>query len=105
KEAVRERSGFAARADDNERFAAEAGTCRDLHRLDYLVSEVSYQFCPLTCVLTITKHDAQTRPHAQNLPQRVGNQIVDGAILQLEDANGKTPPLIAGGLEGYNIKG
>src|SRR5215207_4388995 len=45
-EAVRECSSFATRADDNERFAPEAGTRWDLHRLDNLISEVPYQCHP-----------------------------------------------------------
>src|SRR5215813_5197042 len=86
KETVREGSSFAARADDNERFATEARTRWDLHRLDYLVSKVPYQFGALACIPAVTKHDSQTRAYAQNLPQRVGNQVVRGAVLQLEDA-------------------
>src|SRR5579863_6407390 len=91
-EAVRESCGFAARPDDEQSFAAEAGTGPNLHRLDDLVSEAPHQFRTLTCILAITKHDAQARAHAKNLPQRIGNQIVDGAVLQFEDADGKTPP-------------
>src|SRR5438067_1767869 len=42
--------------------------------------------------------------HTQNLPQRVGDQIVDGAVLQLEESDWKMPPPIARDLEGYDIE-
>ena len=67
-------------------------------------SEVSHQICPIICVTAVTKYDAQTCAHAQNLPQRVGDQIIGGAVLQLENTDGKPPPPIASNLEGYNVK-
>src|SRR5438093_1262225 len=72
-EAVREVSRFAARANDNERFTAEPGTRRDLHRLDDLVGKMADQLRPLACIAAVTKHHAQTRAHAKDLPQRVSD--------------------------------
>src|SRR5205823_2026247 len=57
-----------------------------------------------TCVAAVTKHHAETRANAKDLPQRVRDQVIDGTVLQLEDADGKAPPSISGGLKGHDVE-
>src|SRR3990172_3678335 len=75
-EAVGEGRGFAARADDDERFAAQSAPRGDLHRLDDLVGEVTHQLRAFTRVAAVTKHHAKARPDAKDLPQRVCDQVI-----------------------------
>jgi hypothetical protein len=69
-----------------------------------LVREVAHQLRPLACVAAVAKHDTQTRADAEDFPQRVGDPVVNGAVLELEDTDGKAPPPVAGDVEGHGIE-